>query len=200
VSIGQDRSRTPPERWGAIAVAAVLLLCPVSLLGSQAPTPDPLTQAQRLRDAGDFAAAAELLRAQLTREPDNGDVARLLAQALYWLQDLSGARAVYETALARHPEDTTLRLQYGRMLAETGERARARELVTPLQRIRITEVEANALLGTIAYWEGDLTAAQRLFEAVRGASSWTVPRTRSFPACGAHSATVPSECCCWRAS
>jgi len=136
------------------------------MLGSQAPTPDLPTQAQRLRDAGNIAAAAELLRTQLAREPDNGDVARLLAQTLYWLQDFAGARAVYDIALARHPEDTALRLQYGRMLAETGERARARELVTPLQRIQTTEVEANALLGTIAYWEGDLTTAQQLFEEV----------------------------------
>jgi tetratricopeptide (TPR) repeat protein len=113
-----------------------------------------------------MAGAVELLRGQLAREPDNGDAARLLAQTLYWLQDLSGAGAVYEAALTRHPQDTTLRLQYGRMLAETGERARARELVTPLQHIQTTEVEANALLGTIAYWEGDLTTAERCFETV----------------------------------
>jgi hypothetical protein len=54
------------------------------------------------------------------RVADRGEPARLLAQTLYWLKDIVGARAVYETALRRHPEDSTLRLQYGRMLAETG--------------------------------------------------------------------------------
>ena len=166
MSTAQGRSRAAIGRWGAATLAAVLLLRPVPLWASQAPTPDALTQAQRLRDAGNIAGAAELLRPQLTREPDNGDAARLLAQTLYWLQDLGGARAIYEEALARHPQDTTLRLQFGRMLAETGERARARELVTPLQGIQTTEIEANALLGTIAYWEGDLATAQRCFEAV----------------------------------
>ena len=134
--------------------------------GAQARAADALTEAQRLRDAGDFAAAAQILRAQLIQEPANGDVARLLAQTLYWLQDINGARAVYDAALARHPQDTTLRLQYGRMLAETGQPARARDVVTPLQEIPSTQAPANALLGTIAYWEGDLTTARRLLEAV----------------------------------
>jgi tetratricopeptide (TPR) repeat protein len=124
-----------------------------------------VAEAQGLRNAGDLAAAARILRAQLTRQPDNGDVARLLAQTLYWLKDVEGATAVYDVALARHPQDTTLRLQYGRMLADTGQRARARDVVTSLQGVPATQVEARALLGTIAYWDGDLTAAQRLFEA-----------------------------------
>ena len=135
------------------------------MLGSQAPAADLMTQAQRLRDAGDLAAAARILRTQLAQQPENGDVARLLAQTLYWLKDIEGATAVYDAALAGHPQDTTLRLQYGRMLAETGERARAHDLVTPLQGIPATQTEATALLGTIAYWDGDLTAAQRHFEA-----------------------------------
>ena len=162
MNIAQARSR---GRWGAVTLTAALLLGPVPMLGSQAPAADLLTQAQRLRDAGDLAAAARILRTQLAQQPDNGDVARLLAQTLYWLKDIEGATAVYDAALARHPQDTTLRLQYGRMLAETGQRARARDLVTPLQGIPATQAEASALLGTIAYWDGDLTTAQRLFEA-----------------------------------
>lgn len=144
---------------------AVITWIATPAAGSQTPTPDALAESHRLRDAGDFAAAAQLLRAQLAQQPNNGDVARLLAQTLYWLQDLEGARAVYDAALVRHPQDTALRLQYGRMLAETGQRARARELVTPLQAMPTPQAEASALLGTLAYWEGDLTTAQRLFEA-----------------------------------
>jgi len=89
----------------------MILWIPPVAAAPQAQTQDPIAQAQGLRDSGNFSAAADLLRVQLAQNPDNGEVARLLAQTLYWLKDLSGARAAYETALLRHPEDTTLRLQ-----------------------------------------------------------------------------------------
>jgi uncharacterized protein (TIGR02996 family) len=126
-------------------------------------TPNVLLEAQRLRDVGDFDTAAKLLRVQMTQKPDDGEAARLLAQTLYWLKDTAGAQAVYNTALVQHPEDTTLRLQYARMLAETGKRSQAREFLTPLLGIPATRADAEALLGELAYWDGDLTTARRLF-------------------------------------
>jgi uncharacterized protein (TIGR02996 family) len=149
----------------AVVLLAVVLWIPPVAAAPQAQTQDPIAQAQRLRDSGNFSAAADLLRVQLKQNPDNGEVARLLAQTLYWLKDLSGARAAYETALLRHPEDTTLRLQYARMLAETGERTRARGLLTPLPAVAAARAEAETLLGTIAYWEGDLSSARNSFVA-----------------------------------
>ena len=133
--------------------------------GSQVKTLDMVREAQRLRDVGDLDEAAKLLRAQIAQKPDDGEAARLLAQTLYWHKDIAGARAVYDTAVVQHPEDTTLRLQYGSMLAETGKRARARELLSPLVGISATRVEAETLLGKLAYWDGDLTAARRFFDA-----------------------------------
>ena len=124
MNIARRTRRAGRGTWGVVTLAAALLLGPLPVRASQAPAPDPLTQAQRLRDAGDLAAAARIFRAQLTQQPDNGDAARLLAQTLYWLKDIEGATTVYDAALARHPQDTTLRLQYGRMLAETEQRAR----------------------------------------------------------------------------
>jgi tetratricopeptide (TPR) repeat protein len=165
--------------WGTAAVVALLAIG-APALAAQAPALDVLAQAQRLRDAGDLAAAAQVLKTQLAREPNNGDVARLLAQTLYWLQDVTGAQAVYETALARHPQDTTLRLQYGRLLVETGQPARARALLVPLQRVPPAQTEATALLGTLAYWEGDLTTARRFFDEVLRAEPTHVEARRQF--------------------
>lgn len=146
----------------AVLVAAVLLWIAFPSM-SQAQAGNALIEAQRLRDAGSFVAAARLLRIQLGQHPDDGEAARLLAQTLYWMKDVEGARVVYEAALVRHPKDTTLRLQYARMLAETGQRSRARALLAPLTEASATRSEADTLLGTIAYWEGDLTTAERLF-------------------------------------
>lgn len=144
----------------------VILVAPVSLESAQQTPVNPVAQAQALRASGNFTAAAELLRNQLAEEPDNGDAARLLAQTLYWLKDVDEARKVYDLALARHPNDTAVRLDYARMLLETGRRREAAQLLMPLQARAETQVEANALLGTLAYWEGDLTAAQRRFQSV----------------------------------
>lgn len=148
-------------RIAVVLVVAVLWMAFPS--AAQAQAGNVLIEAQRLRDAGNFVAAAQLLRIQLARHPDDGEAERLLAQTLYWMKDVEGARVVYEAALVRHPQDTTLRLQYARMLAETGQRSRARALLAPLTEASATRSEADTLLGTIAYWEGDLTTAERLF-------------------------------------
>jgi uncharacterized protein (TIGR02996 family) len=142
-------------------------MCPGLVIPAHAqePADDAVPAAERLREAGDFKAAVTLLRAELAEQPDNGEAARLLAQTLYWLNEVGAADAVYETALARHPEDTTLRLQYARMLAETGRADRARALAVPLQDNPATSAEANTLVGTLAYWQGDFTTARRRFEA-----------------------------------
>lgn len=130
---------------------------------AQAAPPQAVAEAQRLRDSGNLDGAVAILRTQIARQPDDGDAARLLAQTLYWQKDIEGARRIYEDALLRHPGDTTLRLQYGRMLAETRQWTQAEALLTPLREGAATRAEANTLLGTIAYWRGDLTRAARLF-------------------------------------
>jgi hypothetical protein len=155
---------TPMRKRVVVVLLEIIIWITPVTAGSRMETQDAVAEAQRLRDAGEFAAAAELLRAQVAEKPEDGDAARLLAQTLYWLKDFAGARAVYEIAVVRHPEDTTLRLQYARMLAETSERARARELLKPLLGVEATQAEAGTLLGTLAYWEGDLTTARTFFE------------------------------------
>src|SRR5206468_13015876 len=116
----------------------------------------------RDRDEGRFAGAAALLRRFLANHPDHGDAARLLSETLYWMKDAAGARAVAEDALRRHPTDFTLRVQYGRMLVELGDADRARDVLAPAVDSPVGG-RALGLLGTIAYWDGDLAAAERLF-------------------------------------
>lgn len=125
---------------------------------------DDLVQAALTRQgAGDFAGAAELLRTRLSASPGDGEARRLLAQTLYWMGDVAGARTVYEAALARHPSDTRVRLDYARMLLETGDQARARTLLTPLVEAPAARSGALSLLGTLAYWQGDLATAAKHF-------------------------------------
>jgi hypothetical protein len=148
----------------------VLLLGVVSIAlwiatPSLAPAQSPTEQATRLRDARDFEGAVRVLSAQLARDPSDRVAARMLAQTLYWVGRRDEARRTYETALERHPEDHTIRVDYGRMLLETGDYRRAREVVTPVRADPQVRPWADALLGTIAYWEGDYSGARRLLRA-----------------------------------
>lgn len=139
-------------------------------VGAQtASPPGAVAHAVRLRDAGDLAGAALALRSHLAQHPTDGDATRLLAQTLYWSKDVAGALAVYEVALPRNPGDWALRLEYGRMLAETGDAARARGVVEPLTRVTAARGQAEALLGTLAYWQGDLGGAKRRLTAALNA-------------------------------
>ncbi len=152
-----------PRSWipscSAVAVFVSLFLLHTGVAIGQSVT----AEAQRLQQAGDLDGAARVLRAHLEQHPQDGDAARLLAQTLYWLKDVSAARALYESALQRNPQDDQLRLDYARMLGETGERGAAQRLLAPLAGGR-PRAETYALLGTFAYWNGDFTAAARLFE------------------------------------
>lgn len=120
--------------------------------------------AEALRGERKFEQAAELLKKHLETYPDDGDAARLLAQTLYWLHDERGAVLEYERAIVRHPADTQLRLDYARMLTETGDADRARMLLTPLLgESGAVGADALTMLGTLEYWEGDLRSAEARF-------------------------------------
>lgn len=127
-----------------------------------------IEEAMRLRDAGDFPGAVRVLRPYAEAHPDQPWAALLLAQTLYWAGDAEAAQDVYEQALVRHPNDLNLRLEYARMLVDVLDAARARAMLRPLQREEITASEAERLLGTLAYWQGDWSAAKKHFkEALR---------------------------------
>ena len=177
----------------AAVLAATTVASVVPAAGAQAGDTqnDLVGRAEDLRNAGDFVRARELLESHLSARPDDADAARLLAETRYWLQDIAGARRVYDQALARHPDDDRLRLAYARMLVETGAARDAYALLAPvvtnpgappgtapgtnpgalpgtapgaLPGVDPVRADALTLLGTLAYWEGDLTTATRRFE------------------------------------
>ena len=156
---------TFPKRAVILAVTACIAMSVPGVLRGQVPSPAPaVIEAGRFRDSGRFDEAIGVLRRHRSLYPQDGDAARMHAQTLYWNKELAGARALYDSAVALHPGDGTLRLDYARMLMETGDLHRAREVLAPLVEKSPVDAKAVSLLGTIAYWEGDYTAARRLFE------------------------------------
>ena len=163
-----------------MAGLVLLVLLPVEAASAAAAQAAAVRQAEGLQSAGDFAGAIQILRAHLTTHPDDGDAARLLALTLYWTHDLPSARTLYDEALQRHPTDHRLRLEYGRMLVETGDGARARPILLPLRQVPPAQADAETLLGTVAYWEGDLTGAARLFTSALHANSSQTEASRQL--------------------
>ncbi len=149
---------------GLLSGTLLTVLAPSEAL-SQAPAgEDPRIQAAELRSAGDFRGAIAVLRSHLAAHPDDGDAMRLLAETLYWAHDVAGSRAVSERALMLHSADNGLRLQYGRQLIETGEGRRAREVLAGVDS-RSVDGRADAIIGTLDYWEGDFAGADRLIRS-----------------------------------
>jgi hypothetical protein len=151
-------------------IAALILASMPAVARAQAEAPS-VAAAVAARDSGDLKGAEAILREVLAREPENGDGIRALAQILYWTHDNAGATALYERGIALHPEDRSLKLDYGRMLVETLFNSRAREILTPLLDDADSRSRAATLLGTLSYWEGDLTSAARMFRAASADSS-----------------------------
>ena len=113
--------------WIIFAVAAF----PRVGAGQESPA-DPVRAAVERRNAGDLTGAVQLLRHRLDEAPSDAQAIRLLAQTLYWLKQFDHARSMYDTALTRHPDNVAIRLEYARMLADLGEVAAARVVLTPL--------------------------------------------------------------------
>jgi len=155
-------SRRHPSRARAGILALVALVIAAASVSAQT---NAVREAERFVTSRDFTAAARVLRAHLAREPGDLEAARLFAHTLYWAGDVAGARAAYEAALLRHPADPYLRIEFARMLIETGNGARARTLLVPLLDTPEVGAHACTLLGTLAYWDGDRTTAARLFAA-----------------------------------
>jgi tetratricopeptide (TPR) repeat protein len=140
-------------------------------LGAQTGTVpvDTIAEARRLRDANDFAGAAALMRAYVDSHPDDPGSARFAALMAYWSKDRGAADSIYAQAIAHHPDDAELRLEYGRFLVETGKGDRAEEILAPFTAKDSTSFSpqqgsrAHALLGTAAYWRGDFTEARNEF-------------------------------------
>ncbi|HVL68140.1 MAG TPA: tetratricopeptide repeat protein [Vicinamibacterales bacterium] len=130
-------------RWAVAVLCVVVTLSPVLRAQEGGAL---VEEARRLRDRGEFAQALVLLERRLAEQPDDGDAARLQAQTLYWLKQTARAREAYALALARHPDDTQVRVEYAAMLAEIGELRQARSTLEQVLELSPGHPEATRQL------------------------------------------------------
>jgi Flp pilus assembly protein TadD len=152
----------------AVCCSAIMIGQPAIVHGQQNEKKDPVVSAASLIEAGNFERAVYVLRDYLRNRTDDSNALRMLARTLYWTGDVGAACTRYEEAISQHPNDVYLRLEYARMLVETGNVKIAFRLLAPLEDIEGTASEAKALVGTILYWRGDWNGAKKHFkEALR---------------------------------
>lgn len=158
--------RTPLRVAGAICFLGLAALLAAPSVRAQ--DASSVEVARQLMEDGNVEAASDSLRAQLRIDPQNGAAYWLLGRALYWTKRGEEALEQYRTAVSLRPADPWLRVEYAEVLLSLGERSRARatlEDVSAGSFPAAAEAEALALLGTLAYWEGDYNRAVRCFEA-----------------------------------
>jgi hypothetical protein len=140
---------------------------PMSAVAQSSASVDTVAEARRLRDAKAFGAAATMMAAYAESHPNDVGSARFAALMAYWSKDFSSAGTIYSAALERHPNDAELRLEAAQFFGGVGQRGRARDLISSLadsaDRSLATTRGAITLLGTLAYWDGDLVRARALF-------------------------------------
>jgi Tfp pilus assembly protein PilF len=140
-----------------LPLALVLGLVVVSPAAGQVLPPEAaLRTAEALSAGGDHAGAARILEETVRAFPDHRETWRTLATMLSWSGEPEQARRTFEAALARFPTDHPTLRAYARFLLDTGEADRAVEIIGPLAG---SDPDAEVILGTAAWWRGDLVAA-----------------------------------------
>ncbi len=91
--------------------------------------------------------------------PTNTDAVRLHLQLLYWTNRLPEAAKLYHRAIRQQPAAANMQLDYGRILYETKQYPKAKEVLVPLLQKEPDNVEALTMMGIMNYNENNLTPA-----------------------------------------
>lgn len=167
-----DAGMTWPAAVLATAMVVPALVGPRAAPAQSTPDTADVEQARRLVEQGAHDTASAVLAEYLEEHPSHARVRWLRARSLFWQGRHAAALREYERAVEALPEEPTLRVDYGQVLAATGRRERARRILEPVpQRARnagqpATEADARTLLGKLAYWSNDYGSARAHLERV----------------------------------
>ncbi len=129
------------------------------------PPADTLESSRQLAYSKNYLPSIELLSAYELNHPDEINSVRLHAQILYWNQDYKKAFKLCESFLKRNP-NPYLKLDYARMLFEQANLNKAKEILNNYIKTDKSNIEANNMLGTISYWQGNPAHAKFYFKKV----------------------------------
>jgi len=123
-----------------------------------------------LENSGKPDDAIPHLRKAVELDPNLGDAALFLADALRTKNDAAGAEAIYRNLLARDPNNSSILCWYGEVVSLQGRFGEARTLFQKSLAIHPKQFDANMNLGVLLLQEGDLATARehlRTADAIR---------------------------------
>ncbi len=126
---------------------------------------DTLESARQLSYSKKYPEAIHLLKAFEIDHPKDINSVRLHAQILYWMKDYEKAFQLCEKTI-KNNSNLYIKLDYARMLFEQYQLKRADQILTDYLKSDKTNVEANNMMGTISYWNGNPGVAKSYFISV----------------------------------
>ncbi len=148
-----------------VSTVIILLFSFKTLLSQTHSNTDTLETARQFAYSKQYSQAIDLLKAYESYHPAEVNSIRLHAQVLYWMNDYDSAFQLYEKTLNQNP-NPFIKLDYARMLFELSRIQRAKEILTEYLRTDKTNIEANNMMGTISYWNGNSSKAKEYFRTV----------------------------------
>ncbi|GAB4497481.1 MAG: hypothetical protein OHK0019_31190 [Saprospiraceae bacterium] len=123
-----------------------------------------LTEAKRLAENGQYAAAEKIYNAALTKNPDNIEALIGAGYNYSWWKQHEKARQQFEAALTIEPKNTDALVGQGYNAAWAGHYEVAKNYFKKLEQLQRGSTEAKKGLGYVALWSGKGQAAERYFE------------------------------------
>ncbi|MDB5222104.1 MAG: hypothetical protein JWN83_771 [Chitinophagaceae bacterium] len=139
-------------------IALLYIFFTVCHLNAQT-SPDTIEFARSKAYEKKFTEADRLLT-QYNLGHNDINALRLHAQVLYWMKDFNRASEVYEKTLVSFPDQHVVKLDYGRMLFETGKLSHAQLLLEDYRTYDSANAEVNILLARLYYWNGHIQKAK----------------------------------------
>jgi tetratricopeptide (TPR) repeat protein len=120
---------------------------------------DTLSVVKQLNEKGKYKKAEKLLTPYYKRHPGNLNAQWIYAQTTYLAGHFKKSTAAYEDAIAWHPENYTLRLDYAKKLTDLGEFDKAVLIFNLYLTYDSDASDAHEGLAKIAYWETNYETA-----------------------------------------
>ncbi len=139
----------------------LILLAGFNLTAQVSPLISTLDSAKRLRNAGHFQEAVNVLEDYNRLNPDNIWVMQLLAETRYWMNDYEGADNVYRRAIRLYPDNFEVKYEYALFLFGRGAYSDARELLLLYVEKYPDVAGAESLLGIIDYYLGNFRESEQ---------------------------------------
>jgi tetratricopeptide (TPR) repeat protein len=131
-----------------------LMLCMFAGIGSFGQNvSDTLNLAKKLREKGKIHQSFKLLKKAYSHHPDNLNVAWLTAQTAFWANKISKSKQIYRKAIKDNLKNMYLKLDYSKMLVNTGDFLEATDLLKNYLSYDSTNAQALTALSRISFWE-----------------------------------------------